>query len=166
MRTSWRGWRSAVWDWKDRWFICQRLRTSFFFAHPGKPSVAEALTENAHQKNVTFTHRMRMLRFQVKTSWNLKVQGFDLQQSIIYLCKPIFEIKLIFLKEEFCSLLIARMHEGYLQCAFLSVIFVSNQNIRNEFPLLELYCYMIVLEKTKYFCKLQRAETNLNIQDI
>lgn len=27
--------------------------------------------------------------------------------------KPIFEIKLVFLKEEFCSLLIARMHEGY-----------------------------------------------------
>lgn len=37
MRMSWQGWRSAVWDWKGRWFICQRQRTSFSFARPGKP---------------------------------------------------------------------------------------------------------------------------------
>lgn len=38
-RTSWRGWRSAVWGWKDRWSTCQRQRTSFFFAHPGKTTI-------------------------------------------------------------------------------------------------------------------------------
>lgn len=45
MRMSWRGWRSAVWDWKDRWFTCQRQRTSFFSAHPGMCTVPAVLTE-------------------------------------------------------------------------------------------------------------------------
>lgn len=60
-RMSWQGWRAAVWGWKDRWFTCRRLRTSFSSAHPG--TVGLWLYLYTSNQRLCFTRSLVLLQF-------------------------------------------------------------------------------------------------------